>query len=200
MSTSAAVVLVLLGAGLTPELEHRIDAVFAPFDRDGSPGYAIGVVKAGTLVYARGYGRANLDDNVPITPRTSFHLASLSKQFTAAAIALLINDGSLTLDAPLATFYPEAKKYRADLRLRHLLYFTSGLTDYTNVPRLNGTPWFSFFYFNVDEAIAASFRAPKLKFKPGSKWEYSNVNFMLLAKIAEKDLRPAANDERLAQR
>src|SRR5215213_6332676 len=80
---------------------RRIDAIFASYDHDGSPGYAVGVVKNGTLVYARGFGRADLDYNMPITTRTSFHLASLSKQFTAAAVALLILDGKLSLDTPV---------------------------------------------------------------------------------------------------
>jgi CubicO group peptidase (beta-lactamase class C family) len=73
-------------AGLSAQQVEQINALFGKFDRDGSPGYALGVVREGTLVFAQGYGRADLDNNVPITPRTSFHLASLSKQFTAAAM------------------------------------------------------------------------------------------------------------------
>src|SRR5688572_30937002 len=137
---------------------RQIDAIFTPFDHDGSPGYAVGVVKNGKLVYARGFGRADLDYNTPITPRTSFHLASLSKQFTAAAVALLILDGKLSLDTPVADFFPEVKKYGADLRIKHLIYFTSGLQEYMSLPRSSGKPWFSFHYFTIDEAIATSLR------------------------------------------
>ncbi len=165
---------------------NQIDAIFTPFDHDGLPGYAVGVVKDGKLVYARGFGRADLDNNTPITPQTSFHLASLSKQFTAAAIALLILDGKLSLDTPVATFFPEVKKYGADLRIKHLIYFTSGLRDYMSLPRSNGTPWFSFYYFTIDEAIAATLRTTELTFVPGTQWDYSNVNYMLLAKIVER--------------
>ena len=99
---------------LPPSVAERIDAIFAPFDRDGSPGYALGVVRDGQLVFAKGYGRANLDYNLPITPQTSFHLASLSKQFTAAAVALLILDGKLTLETPVATYFPEIARFHSD--------------------------------------------------------------------------------------
>lgn len=172
----------------------RIDALFAAFDRNGSPGYAVGVVRNGRLVYARGYGRADLDNNVPITPRTAFHLASLSKQFTAAAIALLIRDGKLSLDTPVTQFVPEAGKFGADLRIKHLIYFTSGLPEYTSMPRKNGMPWFSFYYFTTDDAISASLSADKLKFAPGTQWDYSNVDYMLLARIVERASGMAFSD------
>jgi CubicO group peptidase (beta-lactamase class C family) len=164
----------------------EIDKVFAPFDRDGSPGYALGVVKDGQIIFSRGYGRANLDYNAPITSATSFHLASLSKQFTAAAVALLILDGKLTLETPVADYFPEITHFHADLRIKHLIYFTSGLPEYTSLPRINGSPWFSYYYFTIDEAVAATLHAPSLKFAPGTQWEYSNSNFMLLAKIVER--------------
>jgi CubicO group peptidase (beta-lactamase class C family) len=164
----------------------EIDALFAEFDHDGSPGYALGVVKDGALVFERGYGRADLDNNVPITPHTSFHLASLSKQFTAAAVALLILDGKLSLDTPVANYFPKLKTYGADIEIKHLLYFTSGLPDYTTLSRASKDPWFSFYYFTTDEAIAATLRAGKIKFPPGTQWDYSNVNYMMLAKIVEQ--------------
>jgi CubicO group peptidase (beta-lactamase class C family) len=165
---------------------RQINALFSEFDRDGSPGYALGIVKDGALIFSRGYGRADLDNNVPITPRTSFHLASLSKQFTAAAVALLILDGKLRFDTPVARYFPELAPYGADIEIRHLIYFTSGLPEYTSLPRLSGDPWFSFYYFTTDEAIAATLRAGKVKFPPGTEWDYSNVNYMMLAKIVEQ--------------
>ena len=171
---------------LPPSVAERIDAIFAPFDRDGSPGYALGVVRDGQLVFAKGYGRANLYYNLPITPQTSFHLASLSKQFTAAAVALLILDGKLTLETPVATYFPEIARFHSDMRIKHLLYFTSGLPEYTTLPRTSGAPWFSFYYFTTDEAIAATLNAPALEFAPGTRWEYSNVNYMILTKIVEQ--------------
>lgn len=192
MRIFCAVLVALFSTGLSAQQNlseaerSRIDAVFAPFDRDGSPGYALGIVKAGELVFARGYGRADLDNNIAITPRTTFHLASLSKQFTAAAVALLILDGKLTLETPVEQFLPEVKKFGANLRVKHLVYFTSGLSDYTTLPRPGGQPWFTFHYFTVDDAIAATLGTTALKFAPGTQWDYSNVNYMLLARIVER--------------
>jgi len=174
------------GGELAPAVTAKIDALFAAHDRDGTPGYAVGVVKDGKLVFARGYGRADLDHNVPITPRTSFHLASLSKQFVAAAVARLILDGKLSLETPVANYFPGIKRFGADLRIKHLIYFTSGLPDYTSLKRSDGHPWVSPYYFTVDEAIATTLGAERLKFKPGAQWDYSNVDYMMLAKIVEQ--------------
>ncbi len=121
-----------------------------------SPGYAFALIKDGESALAKGYGLANLDDGVPITPKTSFHLASLSKQFTAAAIALLILDHKIALSDPVAKYIPEVAKYGNGLRIEHLVYMTSGLQEYTDVPRKNGVPWMSFYYFTRDEAIATA--------------------------------------------
>jgi CubicO group peptidase (beta-lactamase class C family) len=174
------------GAWLDASTEDRIDSVFSSHDRDGSPGYALGLVKEGRLVYARGYGRANLSDDVPITPRTTFHLASVSKQFTAAALALLILDGKVSLEEPVSTYVPEAGKYGSELKIKHLVYFTSGLHEYSTLPRKSGLPWQSFYYFTVDEAISASLSPEALKFRPGTRWEYSNINYMLITRIVAK--------------
>lgn len=164
----------------------RIETLFAPFDRADAPGYAIGVVREGQLVYARGFGRADLEQDAPITPHTVFHLASLSKQFTAAAIALLVLDGQLKLEAPVADFIPEARKYGRALQVRHLIYFTSGLSEYFTLPRAKGLPWFSFHVFTNDEALATALAVPRLKFEPGTRWDYNNTNYMLLARIVER--------------
>jgi CubicO group peptidase (beta-lactamase class C family) len=165
---------------------HDIDAVFADFNRPDTPGYAIGVVDHGELVFAKGYGQANLDDGIPITPKTVFHLASLSKQFTGAALALMILDGRVSLDDPVSKYIPEAKKFGPGLLVKHLVYMTSGIPDYGTLPRKSGDPWFSAFYFTRDEAIATSLSAPSLLWAPGSKWSYSNVNYMLLTRIVEQ--------------
>jgi CubicO group peptidase (beta-lactamase class C family) len=166
-------------------LGARIDAIFVDHAKTGSPGYAIGVVRDGKLWFGRGYGRANLDDDVAITPSTAFHLASLSKQFTAGAVALLILEGKLSLDDPLSRFVPAAAHFGPGLKLKHLMYMTSGLPEYTSRPRPNGDPWFSAFYFTRDDAIAATLSADKLDFEPGTQWSYSNVNYMLLTRVVE---------------
>lgn len=168
------------------QVTKKIDAIFSSFDRDGSPGYAVGIVKDGKIVFARGYGRADLDHNVPITLRTSFHLAELSYQFTGAAVVLLILEGSVSLETPVADFFPEVTKFGVNLRLKHLIYSTSGLPDYPSLPRPNGAPWFSFDYYTNADAIAATMKADRLKFAPGAKKEYAAINYILLAEIVER--------------
>ncbi len=146
----------------------------------------MGLIRDGELVFARGYGSANLDYRIPITSHSAFHLASVSKQFTAAAVALLILGKKLSMDDPVAKYIPEARKYGPALRIKHLVYMTSGLHEYFEVPRKNGDPWFSAYYFTRDEAIASALASPKLRFAPGTQYEYSNTNFMLLTRIVER--------------
>lgn len=167
-------------------VSKKIDAIFSKFDRSESPGYAVGVIKGGKIVFARGYGRADLDHNVRITPKTAFHLAGLSYQFTGAAIALLMLEGSLTMETPVAEFFPEITKFGTNIRLKHLIYSTSGLPDYMSLPRPNGAPWFSFMYYTNADAIAATWQADRLKFAPGAQKEYSVINYILLAEIVER--------------
>lgn len=170
---------------LSSSQRAAIDKVFAGYIHNDTPGYALAVIHDGAFAYAKGYGMANLDDAVPITPETSFHLASVSKQFTAAAIALLILDGKIALSDRVAKYIPQAAKYGDGLRIEHLVYMTSGLHEYTDLKRKSGMPWMSFYYFTRDEAIATSLAQDKLEFTPGTDWAYRNINYMLLTRIVE---------------
>ena len=190
---SALLLLVLAGppgAYAQTALPHRatarIDSLFADVARPESPGYAVGVVREGRLVFEKGYGSADLDHGVPISARSAFHIASLSKQFTAGAVALLVLDGDLALDAPVSDYLPGTAKYGRGLRIEHLLYMTSGLHEYTSQPRASGLPWQTFYHFTTEEAIEAALRPDTLRFAPGSRWEYSNTNYMLLAQVVER--------------
>jgi CubicO group peptidase (beta-lactamase class C family) len=165
---------------------RRIDAVFASYDHRGSPGFAVGLIRNGNLVFSRGYGDANLDNRIPITSHTAFHLASVSKQFTAAAIALLILDGKLSLEDRVALYIPETRKYPSNLRVKDLVYMTSGLHEYFDTPRKGNVPWYSGYYFTRDVAINAALAPDRLLFKPGERYDYNNTNFMLLTKIVER--------------
>jgi CubicO group peptidase (beta-lactamase class C family) len=106
------------GPWLDAGQEFAIDRLFAR--PSGAPGYAVALIEDGEFVFAKGYGLANLDDNIPITPWTSFHLALLSKQFTAAAVALLILDHKIALSDPVAKYPSEVSKYGDALRIAHL--------------------------------------------------------------------------------
>jgi CubicO group peptidase (beta-lactamase class C family) len=172
-------------AWLSKSAEVQIDSLFAEYARPDSPGYALGLIKDGQLVFAKGYGQANLDDGIPIKASTSFHLASVSKQFTGAAVALLILDGKLSLEDPVSKYIPETAKYGDGLRVKHLVYMTSGLREYTGLPRTSGDPWMTFYYFTRDEAIRTALKPDTLEFAPGTQWAYRNINYMLLTRIVE---------------
>ncbi len=166
--------------------KKQIDALFKKFNNTNSAGYGIAILKGSQVLYARGYGSANLDYKLPITINSAFDIASVSKQFTGACIALLIMDGKLDLNMPAANFIPELAKYKDTILVKHLLYNTSGLTDYFKLPRAGGKSWITFNYFDIDESIRTSLNQDTLLFKPGSKWDYCNTNFMLLTKIVAK--------------
>jgi CubicO group peptidase (beta-lactamase class C family) len=170
---------------LRKKAKEKIDLIFKDCHAQ-TPGYGIGISIHGQQVYTKGYGSANLDYELPITPESSFDIASVSKQFTAAAIALLVLDGKLSLEDPASDYIPQLSKYTDTIRVKHLVYNTSGLIDYHRLPRSNGTSWITFNYFAIDECIAASISVDTLAFKPESRWDYCNVNFMLLTKIVEK--------------
>jgi CubicO group peptidase (beta-lactamase class C family) len=171
-------------AGLPGDLTRRIDTVFAPFERPGSPGCALGVYRDGRMVYARGYGSAHLELDVPITPATVFDLGSTSKQFTAMSILLLAKDGKLSLDDDVRRFLPELPSYGRPITIRHLLHHTSGLRDYLTLMALAGE---SFDNVSTDEdALDLIVRQRALDFTPGSQWEYSNTGFFLLSLIVKR--------------
>jgi CubicO group peptidase (beta-lactamase class C family) len=164
----------------------KINQLFSEFDRKNSPGFAVGIIKGSQVLYTKGYGSANLDYEIPVTPQSAFDLASVSKQFTAAAIALLIIEGKLSLETPASQFIPALAKYKDTIRIKHLIYNTSGITDYYKLPRPDGKSWITFNYFDIDYCIRVSLSQNSLAFKPEDKWDYCNVNYMLLTKIVEK--------------
>lgn len=167
------------------DLEISIDTVFQTNDASG-PGYVIGVIKKDEFLFQKGYGLANLEHNIEIDKNTCFNIASLSKQITAASIALLILDGKVSLDDLVSDHLQDFAFAQDSVRVKHLLYMTSGINDYTYNPRRNNTDGSSLNYFNVDTAIQASYSSEALMYKPGSQWSYSNVNYMLMTKIVEK--------------
>lgn len=150
-----------------------------------SPGYAVGIVHRGELVYFRGYGSADLDHGIPITAATAFNVASLSKQFTAASVGILVRRGLVSLEDEVRRHLPDFPAYREQVRIKHLVYMTSGLPEYYTLPRPGGRNWDTDYFTNAD-AIAAVLRQRELAFAPGTRWAYSNTNYMLLAEIVRR--------------
>ncbi|WP_395374252.1 serine hydrolase domain-containing protein [Marinicella sp. W31] len=147
------------------------------------PGFILRVQQDSKTVIEIASGAADIEQEAFIDANTVFHIASLSKQITAAAVTHAIMDGLLEIDDDASHWIPGLKPYKEKITIAHLIYMTSGLTEYTQVPRKNGMPWSTFHYFSVAEAIEASLSVKELQFKPGSQWQYSNINYMLLTEI-----------------
>ena len=128
----------LLAGNLGLDLRNRIDAVFNPWNRSDSPGCSLAVVDQGRIIYERGYGMANLDHGIAITPETVFYVGSVSKQFTAASVALMASQGKLDLDADIRTYVPEMPAYAKPISVRQLIHHTSGIRDIYTLMRMAG--------------------------------------------------------------
>ena len=185
----ALFVILLLSKACFAQIEknviQKIDTVFANISTNG-PGYMIAVIKEGDFLFKKGYGLANLEHGIAIDSKTNFNIASLSKQITAASIALLILDGQVDMNDLVSEYLPDFPFAGDSTRIKHLIYMTSGINDYHYNPRANQTDWSSLNFFDIDTAINASYRSGDLMYKPGTQWSYSNINYMLLAKIVEK--------------
>jgi CubicO group peptidase (beta-lactamase class C family) len=162
----------------------RVDVLFAAYDRSDSPGCALGVFRDGRLVYARGYGMANLELGVANSPGTAFDIGSTAKQFAALSILLLQRDGKLSVDDDIRKYVPEISDYGSRITIRHLLTHTSGLRDYLELMDLEGIREED---LTTDrDALEVISRQKALNFPPGSEYLYSNSGFFLLSVIVRR--------------
>ncbi len=167
------------------DLAVQIDKLFEKWDKTVSPGCALAVMKDGRVVYKRGYGMADLDHDVTITPATVFHVASVSKQFTAAAILLLEQDGKLSVDDDVRKYVPELPDFGERITLRHLIHHTSGLRDQWDLLGLAG--WrYSLDLITDDDVLAVMAHQKDLNFKPGERHLYCNTGYTLLAQVVKR--------------
>ncbi len=167
------------------DLEERVGQLMAPYTGD-VPGGVVGVVRDGELVFARGYGMANLTHHVPFTTATVTNIGSTSKQFTAFAIMLLQERGELSLDDDVREHIPELPAFDQPVTLRHLLTHTSGYREFLNTLALAGRRLDEGDYIDRDEIIGIVQRQPELQNEPGSEWNYNNTAFALLAMVVER--------------
>src|SRR6266849_5272194 len=178
----------LLAAGGVVNAQEKFakaaDEVFADLTKSGSPGCALAVARGGKIIYEKGYGRANIEDDVEITPRTVFDIGSTSKQFTSASILLLEKQGKLSLQDDVRKYVPEIPDYGHKITILHLLNHTSGLRDYLTLFDLAGVNTDS--VTTDDDALAIIARQKAPNFEPGSEWLYSNSGFFLLSVIVKR--------------
>ena len=184
-------VYLLLGAGdmrSQQEPNPAVDAIFSDLTQLGSPGCALGIYRDGKIIYAKGYGLANVEENLPISPDTVFDVGSVSKQLTAASILLLEKQGKLRLDDDVGKYLPELPDYSArrghKITILDLLSHTSGVRDYVSPFLLSG--------INIDnvttdsDAFGVIARQKALNFSPGSDWQYSNSGYFLLSLVVKQ--------------
>lgn len=169
----------------TESASERIDALFRAMDSMVSPGCAISVMRDGEIVYRRGYGMADLDHDVPITPTSVFHVSSMAKQFTAASILLLAQQGELSLDDPVHEYIPELPDFGAPITIRQLIHHTSGLRDQWELLILSGWRIWLDLITNEDVMYVIS-RQKELNFTPGTQYMYSNTNYTLLGEVVNR--------------
>lgn len=168
----------------TPDQTKEVDSWFSHFDKT-TPGCVVGVEQGGKRILTKAYGMADLESGRPITPDTIFEAGSVSKQFTAASIAVLASQGKLSLDDQARKYLPELPDYGVPLTLRHLLHHTSGVKEWSDIVELQGWPRTT---RSISETYAAQaiFRQRSLNFTPGAEYLYSNSNFVLLMLVVER--------------
>jgi CubicO group peptidase (beta-lactamase class C family) len=165
------------------EAGRKVDSLFASYNSQ-TPGAAVAIVKDGKVVFENGYGMADLDHNIPITPQTVFNIASVSKQFTAFAIFLLAGEGRISLDGDVRKYITELPDYRTVIRVKHLLGHTSGLRDQAAIWSLAGNR--SGDISTTEQLLKLIARQRNLNFTPGTAFGYCNTGYTLLAEIIHR--------------
>lgn len=174
-----------------PSLSRKVDEVFSSVDQAKGPGCAVGVIKDGRYVHSAGYGMANLEHHIPIATNSVFRVGSLSKQFTAMAVALAAEGGDVDLGADVHSYLPELPDYGKPVTVRQLIGHVGGMGDYDDldpyVTNAIGAP-FRFDnqdYLTIDEFFGILTKVP-LIYEPGKALEYSNLGYFLLSQIIKR--------------
>lgn len=164
-----------------------IDSLFAKVG-SSTPGAAVMVIQDGRVVFQRGYGVTDLRTRYKIDEHTNFRLASLSKQFTAMAVMLLVHDGKLRYNETLTEIFPEFPAYGKNITIRELLNHTSGLINYEDLmaKEYANTPEEQIPQINAAGVLARMEKTSTTKFPPGAQWAYSNSGYCVLAMVVEK--------------
>jgi CubicO group peptidase (beta-lactamase class C family) len=187
--SGAVLVLSLLASAAAPPAsvhprQAAVDALFAPFDRRDSPGVAVAVTQNGEVVLERCYGMADLEHGLPITPDTTFDVASLAKQFTGMSVAMLASTGRLDLDADVRQLLPDIVHGNVRVTPRQLLHHTSGIRDWVGLlPLVNRDPTEG---LRFGEILDLTRGLRELDFEPDTEWHYSNTGYNLLAEIVSR--------------
>ncbi|MGD0756157.1 MAG: serine hydrolase [Bacteroidales bacterium] len=168
--------------GTTPQ--KQIDQLFAGWNNPQTPGASVAVAKDGKIIFKKGYGSADLEYNIPNTPSTVFHIASLSKQFTAFSILLLEGEGKLSINDDIRKYIPEVPDFGKVITLNQLMHHTSGLRDQWDLLAMAG--WRLDDIITKDQILRLVSRQKDLNFNPGDEFLYCNTGFTLLAEVVAR--------------
>ncbi len=171
-------------AQLSADSVQRIDQLFTRWN-NATPGGVITIERNGKVIYNKAFGLADLEHNVPNTTASILEAGSVSKQFTAAALLLLVQEGKVSLDDDVRKYIPELPVYEAPIRVRHLMNHTSGLKDWGSVGALSGWPRTTRVY-TLELALQIICRQQSLNFEPGTEYSYSNAGYSLMVAIVER--------------
>ena len=191
LTFAAALLLHLLGGNAAAQMktqDEQIDAIFSAVTSGSEPGLAVLVRKDGQAIFEKGYGVRELRTRTKIDAKTNFRLASVTKQFTATCVMMLVRDGKLRYDDHLTDVFPDFPAYGKAISIRNLLNHTSGLLDYEDLleKQYPNTPPENIPQIKDAEILALMKQQTTTKFPPGTRWEYSNTGFALLAMVVEK--------------
>ena len=164
-------------------LAGQVDEIFSHFRPDG-PGCAVAVYQNAKIVLAKGYGSANLEYGIPITPATPFIVGSVSKQFTAAAIALLVEEQRLALTDDVRKYVPELANYGTAITIDHLVHHTSGLRDWWELVGVAGLRYDD--TYTAQDVLDMTARQHGLNFTPGERYLYSNTGYIVLGIVVQR--------------
>jgi CubicO group peptidase (beta-lactamase class C family) len=173
--------LLMLVGGCADDNEDKVDKLFSDYSGSGMPGAAVLVVRDGEPVLTRGYGLADVENNIAITADTNFRLASLTKQFTATCILMLVDRGKLSLDQKITDVFADFPEYGRGISIRNLLQHTSGLIDYEDF-----VPEDSPVQVSDRGALDILRQQSTVYFEPGTQYRYSNSGYAVLAMMVEE--------------
>jgi CubicO group peptidase (beta-lactamase class C family) len=162
----------------------KVDKLFAQWDKPNTPGCALAVIKDGLITYERGYGAANLELAVPLTPSSVFNAGSISKQFTVMSILMLAQQGKLSLEDDVRKHIPEVPDFGTPVKLRHLVHHTSGLRDFLEMLEMAG--WRTGDITTEKDVLDMVARQRTLNHRPGDEFVYTNTGYVLLAVVVKR--------------
>jgi CubicO group peptidase (beta-lactamase class C family) len=167
------------------DINRKVDSILVKYDIPNAPGFSIGIIEKGEIIYSKGIGLASLEYNIKNTDTTVFSIASIAKQFTAACAWVLIKNGKLSLDDDIRTFLPELPEKKHIVKIRHLLNHSSGFRDYNSSMYLAGFDYDKEFYDN-QTVFDIACKQKNMTIFPGEKVLYGNTSYNLLTLIIER--------------